>query len=589
MAMAASKLKAFKDAMLPEPSFQSWPAYRSALRNTGLRFRERVFARTSVQAEVEDITLRSKNKLTKSLNWWDLLWLSIGAVVGAGIFVVTGEQARDVVGPGIIISNVVAGISSMLSVFCYTEFSIEVPVAGGSYAFLRVEMGEFVAFIAAGNILLEYLIGQGAIARAWTSYFATLINKEPDQLRIHTNLANNFNLLDPIAAIVIWISGLAVIFSTRVTSTLNWIASLVNMVVIGFVICGGLTHADIANFRPFLPFGVKGIFSAAAIVYFAYLGFDAVATMAEETKNPARDIPIGLLGSMSIVTVIYCLMALALCLMQKYSDLNKDAPFSFAFRAVGWRWAQYLVALGALKGMTTVLLVGNVSQARYITHMARTHMISPWFAHVNASTHTPIRATVVMLLLASIIGFFTSLGTLTSLLSISTLTIFMLVAVALIIRRYYIPEQTPPATLRLLISLLLIIIAASIGISAYWALSSGWIPHIILFTIWFAATFSIWFFIPRVRQPKVWGVPLVPWIPSLSIGINIFLLGSVDRDSYIRFGVMTVIILLYYICFGLHATYDAAMEIEKGPADSELQAKSFPTDQQAEKDVNEAP
>lgn len=502
--------------------------------------------------------------MKRTLNWWDLTWFSIGAVVGAGIFVITGEQAQSVAGPAILLSYVAAGFSSMLSVFIYTEFALEVPSAGGSFAFLRVELGDFVAFIAAGNVVMEYAVGTGAVARAWTSYFATLINKHPDELRIHTNLAPNFNMLDPIAVVVIWITGLIAAASTRGMSTVNWIASTVNMLLISFIIVAGLSNSTLSNYEPFLPFGVRGVFAASATVYFAYLGFDAVATLAEETKNPARDIPIGLVGSMVLVTTIYCLMALTLCLMQKYTAIDPNAPFSYAFRSIGWNWAQYLVALGALKGMTTVLLVGTVSQARYVTHIARTHMIPPWFSHINKRTGTPIRATIMPLVLTSVIALFTSLSVLSSLLSISTLTIFMLVAVALLVRRHYMPGETSRKQQGLLIFLILVIVGSSIGIAAYWALSDGWVAHVILGAIWFAATWSMWYFVPVVRTPKVWGAPMIPWLPAASIGTNIFLMGSIDRDSFWRFGAFTALIIVYYAFVGLHASYDAALELPVG-------------------------
>lgn len=341
-----------------------------------------------------------------------------------------------------------------------------------------MELGDFVAFIAAGNVVMEYAVGTGAVARAWTSYFATLVNKHPDELRIHTNLAQDFNMLDPIAVAVIWITGLIAAASTRGMSTVNWIASTVNMLLISFIIVAGLSNSNLANYEPFMPFGIRGVFTASAIVYFAFLGFDAVATLAEETKNPARDIPIGLVGSMAMVTIIYCLMALTLCLMQKYTDVDPNAPFSFAFRSIGWNWAQYLIALGALKGMTTVLLVGTVSQARYVTHIARTHMISPWFAHINKRTGTPVRATIMSLALTSAVALFTSLSILSNLLSISTLMIFMLVAVALLVRRHYIPGVTSMKHQWLLIFLTLTIVGSSIGIATYWALSDGWVGHV---------------------------------------------------------------------------------------------------------------
>ncbi|KAJ4702713.1 Cationic amino acid transporter like [Melia azedarach] len=483
-----------KQDFLPEESFQSWANYRCALSQTFFRFKDRLISRSEDSNEISELRKQSENNMKRCLNWWDLIWFGFGSVIGAGIFVLTGQEAHEHAGPAIVLSYVASGISAMLSVFCYTEFAVEIPVAGGSFAYLRIELGDFAAFIAAGNILLESVVGSAAVARAWTSYFATLLNRESNSLRIHTNLTEGYNLLDPIAVGVLAIAAAIAMSSTRRTSDLNWIASAVNTIVIFFVIIAGFAHANTSNLKPFLPYGAEGIFKAAAIVYFAYGGFDSIATMAEETKNPSRDIPIGLLGSMSIITIIYCLMALSLSTMQKYTDIDPNAAYSIAFQSVGMKWAKYLVALGALKGMTTVLLVGALGQAR----------------------------------------------------------------------RYYVREMTPRKNLLMLVSFLLIIIASSMGTSAYWGLNpNGWVGYVITVPLWFLGTLGISVLLPQQRTPKTWGVPLVPWFPSLSIATNIFLMGSLGYKAFVRFGICTIAMLVYYFFFGLHATYDMAHQQHK--------------------------
>ncbi|KAJ6943856.1 cationic amino acid transporter 5-like [Populus alba x Populus x berolinensis] len=547
-----------KQDFLPEESFQSWGNYRSALSETCFRFKDRLISLSDDVNEIGELRKQSENEMKRCLTWWDLTWFGFGSVVGAGIFVLTGQEAHEHAGPAIVLSYVASGVSAMLSVFCYTEFAVEVPVAGGSFAYLRIELGDFVAFITAGNILLESIAGSAAVARAWTSYFTNLLNLPSNSLRIHTNLAEGFNLLDPIAVGVLVIAATIAIISTRKTSLINWIATALNTAVILFVIIAGFAHANTSNLKPFLPFGAKGIFQAAAIVYFAYGGFDNIATMAEETKNPSRDIPIGLLGSMSIITVIYCLMALTLSMMQKYTEIDKGAAYSVAFQSVGMNWARYLVALGALKGMTTVLLVGALGQARYTTHIARAHMIPPWFALVHPKTGTPINATLLITISSALIAFFSSLDVLASLLSVSTLFIFMMMAVALLVRRYRVKEITPQTNLLKLVLFLLIIIASSMGTSAYWGLNpNGWVGYAVTIPFWFLGTTGL-SMLPQQREPKVWGVPLVPWLPSLSIAINIFLMGSLGAEAFERFGICTVVMLIYYVFFGLHATYDMA-------------------------------
>ncbi|XP_008794465.2 cationic amino acid transporter 1-like [Phoenix dactylifera] len=550
-----------KEDFFPEESFKSWVNYRQALRETGMRLRDRVTARSHDLTELHEVRARSGHEMKRNLSWWDLIWFGIGAVIGAGIFVLTGQEANRDVGPAVVLSYVVSGISAMLSVFCYTEFAVEIPVAGGSFAYLRVELGDFMAFIAAGNILLEYVIGGAAVARSWTSYFATLLNHDPEDFRIHVSgLAADYNRLDPIAVAIITIVCIVAVLSTKGTSRFNYIASIIHVAVIIFIIVAGLTKADAKNYTPFAPYGARGVFKASAVLFFAYVGFDAVSTMAEETKNPSKDIPIGLVGAMSITTLAYCSLAVTLCLMQPYKQIDVNAAFSVAFEAVGMDWAKYIVAFGALKGMTTVLLVSAVGQARYLTHIARTHMVPPWLAQVHSKTGTPINATVVMLCATATVAFFTDLGILSNLLSISTLFIFMLVAVALLVRRYYVSGETSDFNRYKFVACIVLILASSIATATYWALSKkGWIGYVVTVPIWFLSTSGLWLAVPQARAPKLWGVPMVPWLPSVSIAINIFLLGSIDSKSFMRFGIWTAFLLIYYFFFGLHASYDTAM------------------------------
>uniref|UniRef100_A0A1J3CDV8 Cationic amino acid transporter 1 n=1 Tax=Noccaea caerulescens TaxID=107243 RepID=A0A1J3CDV8_NOCCA len=549
-----------KDDFLPEESFKSMGNYFKALKETPSRFVDRVMTRSVDSAEIHEMKARSGNEMKKTLTWWDLMWFGIGAVIGSGIFVLTGLEARNHAGPAVVLSYVISGVSAMLSVFCYTEFAVEIPVAGGSFAYLRVELGDFMAFIAAGNIILEYVVGGAAVARSWTSYFATLLNHKPDDFRIIAhNLSEDYSRLDPIAVGVCAIICVLAVIGIKGSSVFNYIASIIHMVVILFVIVAGLTKADLKNYSEFAPSGARGIFKSASVLFFAYIGFDAVSTMAEETKNPGKNIPIGLVGSMVVTTICYCLMAVTLCLMQPFKEIDPDAPFSVAFSAVGWDWAKYIVAFGALKGMTTVLLVGAIGQARYMTHIARTHMMPPWLAQVNAKTGTPINATVVMLAATALIAFFTKLEILADLLSVSTLFIFMLVAVALLVRRYYVTGETSTRDRNKFLVFLGLIIASSTATALYWALETdGWIGYCFTAPIWFLSTVGLKFLVPQARAPKLWGVPLVPWLPSASIAINIFLMGSIGKDSYIRFAMWTAFLLVYYFLFGLHATYDTA-------------------------------
>ncbi|XP_060193727.1 cationic amino acid transporter 1-like [Lycium barbarum] len=564
-----------KNDFLPEESFTSWGSYAQALRETKTRLKDRVLSRSTDQLELHEVRDRSQHQMKKSLNWFDLFWFGIGAVMGAGVFVLTGEATKNLAGPAVLLSYIISGFSALLSVLCYTEFSVELPVAGGSFAYLRVELGDFVAFIAAGNILFEYVVSGASVARSWTSYFATLCNHKPDDFRINvSSLAEGYNHLDPIAIVVSMVICVGASFSMKGSSRFNSVMTILHVIVMVFVLVVGLTQANLANYSTFAPYGARGVLKAAAMLFFAYVGFDGVATLGEEVKNPGRDIPVGLIGSMVVTIIIYCLLATTLCLMQPFNQVDANAPFTIAFQAVGMNWAKYIVAFGALKGMTTVLLANIISQARYFTHIARTHMAPPFLAAINEKTGTPITATVVMTIANCIMAFFTSLDILANLVSIATLFVFSLVPLALLVRRYYVSGETSDKDRKKLILFLVLITLSSIGSGVFWAISENtWIGCIISVGVWFLATLGLNLTLKEARKPKTWGLPLMPWIPSASIAINVFIMSSIDGASFMRFSVWTVILLVYYLLVGLHATYDAARESEsKGTNATDIEA-----------------
>lgn len=509
--------------------------------------------------------------MRKCLTWVDLIWLGFGSVVGSGIFTITGLEARDVAGPSIVLSYAVSGLSALFSVFCYTEFAVEIPIAGGSFSFLRIELGDFIAFIAAGNILLEAVAGAAGLARSFSSYFASMFSSNADFLRIRVDsFAEGFNLLDPIAVVILFIANMVAMRGTKLTSFSNMILSMISSLIIVFIIIVGFLHAKTSNLQPFFPYGPEGVFKAAAVVYWSYTGFDMVANMAEETRTPANDIPLGLVGSMSTISVVYCLMALALTMMVKYTDIDRDAAYSVAFEKIGMKWAKYIVSLCALKGMLTSMLIGSMGQARYTTQIARAHMIPPWFALVHPKTGTPIYATLLVTTISCIVALFSSLDVLSSVLSFSTLFIFMLMAVALLVRRYYVKDSTSRHDMAKFMVCLFVVIGSSIGITALWGANvKGWVGYAVGGGLWFVGTTGMTL-VRKQRVPKVWGVPLVPWLPALSILMNVFLIGSLGAVAFKRFFICSGVMLVYYLLVGVHATYDLAHQdstqsiIEKG-------------------------
>ncbi|XP_071725967.1 cationic amino acid transporter 8, vacuolar-like [Rutidosis leptorrhynchoides] len=560
-----------KQDFYPEPSFQNLTSYKSAFSKTLHRLRGRCLGRSTDATELIELKKQSENEMRKCLTWVDLIWLGFGSVVGSGIFTITGLEARNDAGPSIVLSYALSGLSALFSVFCYTEFAVEIPIAGGSFSFLRIELGDFVAFIAAGNILLEAVAGAAGLARSFSSYFASMFSSNPDILRIRVNsFAEGFNLLDPIAVVVLFIANMVAMRGTKLTSTWNMILSMITSLIIIFIIIVGFSNAKTSNLEPFFPYGPEGVFRAAAVVYWSYTGFDMVANMAEETKKPSRDIPLGLVGSMSTISVVYCLMALALTMMVKYTDIDPDAAYSVAFEKIGMKWAKYVVSLCALKGMLTSMLIGSMGQARYTTQIARAHMIPPWFALVHPKTGTPIYATLLVTSISCVVALFSSLDVLSSVLSFSTLFIFMLMAVALLVRRYYVKDTTSKVDMAKFMVSLFVIICSSIAITALWGANvKSWVGYAVAGGFWLAGTVGL-VLVPKQRAPKVWGVPLVPWLPALSILMNVFLIGSLGAMAFKRFFICSGVMLVYYVLVGVHATYDLAHQdtvesvVEKG-------------------------
>ncbi|PRQ30753.1 putative amino acid/polyamine transporter I, cationic amino acid transporter [Rosa chinensis] len=552
-----------KQDFFPEPTFQNFTSYKEALFDTPSRLKDRLINRSTDSFELLQLPKQSENTMKRCLTWWDLVWLSFGSVVGSGIFVITGEATLQA-GPAIVLSYAISGLSALLSVMCYTEFAVEIPVAGGSFSYLRIELGDFVAFIAAGNILLEAVVGAAGLGRSWSSYFASIISSNTNLLRFSVqSLPDGFNLLDPIAVLVILVANGIAMSGTSRTSILNWVTSIASAVVIVFIIAVGFSHGKTSNLEPFFPYGAEGVFKASALVYWSYTGFDLVATMAEEVKRPSKDIPVGLIGSMSLITIIYCLMSLGLVMMQKYTQISADVAYSAAFQAVGMNWAKYLVSICALKGMTTSLLVCSLGQGRYTTQIARAHMIPPWFALVHPKTGTPIYATILVTITSAVVALFSSLDILSSVFSFSTLAIFTFVAIALLVRRYYVRDVTPRNDLAKFLTSLFVIVGSSIGIAALWNSNvRGWIWYVVAASIWLLGT--LWMaLLPKQRLAKVWGVPLVPWLPALSIGINVFLIGSLGYLAFLRFAICTAVMVVYYLLVGVHATYDVAHQIDQ--------------------------
>ncbi|XP_020574007.1 cationic amino acid transporter 6, chloroplastic-like isoform X2 [Phalaenopsis equestris] len=529
-----------------------------SLSQTPYRLRRRILATWTPEQELNQVRERSGADMKKKLEWYDLVALGVGGMLGAGVFVTTGQVASKLSGPAVCISYIIAGICAFLSSLCYTEFSVEIPVAGGAFSYLRVTFGEFVGYFGGANILLEYVLSNAAVARSFTEYLSAAAGLEdPNSWRIVLGgLSKDYNSLDIPAFVLVFLLTLCLCYSTKESSRLNLLMTVFHVIFFGFVIVAGFyngTSQNLVKPKGFAPFGVKGVVDGAAIVYFSYIGYDSVSTMAEEIKHPSKILPVGIGGSVLIVSALYCLMALSLSSMIQY-DKSK----------VGWKWAGNVVGAGASLGIVASLLVAMLGQARYLCVIGRARLVPSWLANVHPSTRTPLNATIFLGICTASIALCTDLEIVLEMISIGTLIVFYLVANALIYRRYVSLGANEPLPILLF---LLLLTASSLGFSISWKLGRSYWWMMLLFgglTVMITALFQCK--VPCHHRPLKWSVPLMPWPAAASVFLNIFLMSSLKKRSYQRFAVWNCMIVLFYVLYGVHSTFQAeevGMEMER--------------------------
>ncbi|KAG6527009.1 cationic amino acid transporter 6, chloroplastic-like [Zingiber officinale] len=558
----------------PTPSsFASLRAYWRALAETPRRLRRRAGSVTTTSEEMSRVRARSGTEMNRCLRWPDLVGLGIGGMIGAGVFVATGRAARLYAGPAIVLSYAIAGLCALLSAFCYTEFAVDMPVAGGAFTYLRVTFGEFAAFLTGANLIMEYVFSNAAVARSLTAYLGTAIGVDTTAKWRFTVavLPSGFNQFDLLAVAVIVLITVCICCSTKDSSVLNMILTAIHIAFILFVIVVGFWLGDVRNLthpaKPaespggFLPYGVAGVFNGAAMVYLSYIGYDAVSTMAEEVRCPERDIPVGVSGSVAVVTVLYCLMAASMAMLVPYDAINTESPFSAAFSGSdGWAWASYVIGAGASFGILTSLLVSMLGQARYLCVMGRSNVLPTWLAQVHPKTATPVNASALLGIFTASIALFTDLDVLLSLVSIGTLFVFYMVGNAVIYRRYVSPDVSATSPWPTL-SFLLAFSSAALAFTLIWQLAPAGSAKAALLCVCAAAAMAVLqafhLLVPEAREPVHWGVPLMPWIPAASVFLNVFLLGSLDGPSYLRFVIFSAFVVVAYVFYGVHSSSDA--------------------------------
>jgi basic amino acid/polyamine antiporter, APA family len=474
----------------------------------------------SIEQSIRD-TEEPEFELRKALGPVDLIVFGIGVIIGTGIFVLTGVAAANFAGPAISLSFVFSGIACALAALCYAEFASTVPVAGSAYTFSYASIGEFFAWIIGWDLILEFTVGAATVSVGWSQYFNRILESFFGVSLPPAITGEVVNL--PAAAIALILTVILVI-GIRLSSGFNLTVTTIKLAVVFFFIGLGIFFVNTANWSPFVPpaggavesvstegggpsllqyltgaeqqaFGFAGIITAAAIVFFAYIGFDVVATTSEEARNPRRDLPIGILGSLAICTLLYVLVSQIMTGIVPYNELDPEAPMASVFTDIGLGWAAGLVSIGAICGLTSVIMILMLGQSRVAFAMSRDNLLPRYFARAHPRFRTPYRITILTGVVVAIIAAFVDLTRLAELVNIGTLFAFCLVSVGVMILRRTQPDL-----------------------------------------------------------PRAFRTPLVPVVPILAILFCLYLMVSLPVGTWWRFVVWMVLGLVVYFVYSMRAS-----------------------------------
>ena len=423
----------------------------------------------------------SKLKLKRVLTKWDLVAFGIGSVVGAGIFTVIGTAAAGTVdsagnvlragaGPALIISFIIAGLACGFSTLCYAEFASIIPISGSAYTYSYVILGEFIAWIIGWDLILEYSVAVIAVSVSWSAYAVSLlkgfginlpiwlsldyktflhkINADPSILEQVTMIFGHPLSVNLPAILIVTIITIVLVIGIRESSLINTIMVIVKMGILIFFIALGIFFIKPVNFSlpeyGFLPFGWSGVMTGSALIFFAYIGFDAITTVAEETKNPKKDMPFGIIGAMIITTLFYIIVSVILMGVVPFHELGRADPISYAFKYIDMGWASGIVSIGALIATTSVILVTLLGQTRIFFSISRDGLLPSAFSKVHKRFKTPYISTIITGIFVAVIAGFIDIGEAAELTNIGTLFAFAIVCLSVIILRIKDPDKPRP-------------------------------------------------------------------------------------------------------------------------------------------------
>ena len=484
------------------------------------RDRQQGLLRTkSVEQSIDD-TDEPDTRLRKDLGTWDLIVFGVAVVVGAGIFTVTASTAGDAAGPSISLAFVLAAVACGLAALCYAEFASTVPVAGSAYTFSYATFGEFVAWIIGWDLVLEFAVGSAVVAKAWSEYLATVFGQFGTE--ITTSLPLGPLSLDWGALLLVAVLTTLLVLGTKLSSRVSMVFTGIKVAIVLLVVVVGLFYVNVANYSPYIPpaapggegdsgltqsllsviggegsstYGVYGLLAAASLVFFAFIGFDVVATTAEETRDPQRALPRGILGSLAIVTVLYVAVSLVLTGMVNYRELatapdGTRATLATAFAKLGVDWAATVIAVGALAGLTTVVMVLLLGQVRVLFAMGRDGLLPRALARTGEHG-TPVRATLIVGAAVGVGAAFFPASALEEMVNIGTLFAFVLVSIGVVVLRRTRPDL-----------------------------------------------------------PRGFRTPLVPLVPVLAVLACVWLMLNLSVETWLRFVVWMVVGVVVYFAYG---------------------------------------